>query len=133
MKKLIFIFFAFVLIFDFYGGGKEEGKNGTAHFEFSYSEFHNQPILTIRIYPSEEIIEVFRSYDVDEIYLSRESSISDIPDEVRENINLIISENVDDIIPKIKSRLKESLLLNDVDYSYMIIADRIFAMHLYYK
>lgn len=133
MKKILITLLIVLLNSIAFSSGSAGNDNGTAHFEFRYFEVQEDPVSTIRILPSINIIEIFDENGVEQKYLLSPESEKFIADEIRADINKVISENTDEVLSKIKEELKSALVSGNFEYAYMIIGSRMFTMSLYYQ
>lgn len=132
MKMILFLMF-FLVTAPLFSAGSTDSSGVNAHYEFTYGEAPEPVVAKLRLSPSQEIIDIFNDNDVDPVYLSMTDCPPIIPDAVRRDINYVISENIDDVIDKIKSELKASLVDGEIEYTYMIIGSRMFSMSLYFR
>lgn len=139
MKRILLLLVVFTLALGTWANGQGETKD-LHNYKFSSVELEFEPASVVQVEPSASIIAIFEDSDNDEDgdfpdaepYFYKDADRNMIPSNAKAYIDLILSEDTDDVLDLIRGELKAACEANNVEKAYMIIGTHMFTCTLSY-
>ena len=100
--------------------------NGDSYL-YSFSENDWRTIGPLHVSPSDEILAIFEANGVYSDYLQIDRANQFIPSSVRDDIELVIDDDVEGIVGLIKDHMRNQLVSDNTEYAYMVLGTKMFS------
>ncbi len=127
MKRVIILLLVSFISLGLWASGNSETAGNPTAYRFNWHE-SNGNISGLRIEASDDITAIFADNGVDAGYVN--ARITEIPGDVKNDIDYIISTNADGVIETINSELQDRLESGEADYVCMLIGRKLFEGYL---